>query len=209
MHEGPRTRQPGVRHVVVAPPGRVESRCVAEVLRATGITAETDVVGGSPDALVLLAVAETSTAGVAHWLHHTHPGVPLLLVVQDVSPRSLALARAIRAQAVLAETASGAQLRQSLDAMVRGETCVPSPVPASRTDDPLDQLTDRERQVFAMLADGRPDSEIAGVLGISVNTVRTHVQHVRTKLEAPHRQAVAVMAQRRARKAERFGQVRS
>jgi len=44
------------------------------------------------------------------------------------------------------------------------------------------QLTDREREVLARLAEGCASEDIAGHLGISRNTVRTHVQSILAKL---------------------------
>ena len=47
----------------------------------------------------------------------------------------------------------------------------------------LDRLTARERQVLQQMSDGLTRREIAAQQGISVNTVRTHVQRILTKLE--------------------------
>lgn len=42
-------------------------------------------------------------------------------------------------------------------------------------------LTEREREVLALLASGETDQEIAGMLGISVRTVRSHLDRIRAK----------------------------
>jgi DNA-binding NarL/FixJ family response regulator len=47
----------------------------------------------------------------------------------------------------------------------------------------LDSLTFRERQVLAGMAEGLSRPEVALRLHLSVNTVRTHIQHVLAKLE--------------------------
>jgi DNA-binding NarL/FixJ family response regulator len=53
----------------------------------------------------------------------------------------------------------------------------------SKSDEsPLAALTVRERQVLDCLADGAGRSEVAARLHISVNTVRTHLQNIMTKL---------------------------
>jgi RNA polymerase sigma factor (sigma-70 family) len=53
-------------------------------------------------------------------------------------------------------------------------------------------LTDRERAVLRLLADGRSNDAIAAELGISTETVRTHLRKAMTKLDADTRtQAVA------------------
>jgi DNA-binding NarL/FixJ family response regulator len=48
----------------------------------------------------------------------------------------------------------------------------------------VDALTPREREVLNAMADGLTRREIADRLFLSVNTVRTHVQHVLAKLDA-------------------------
>ena len=57
-------------------------------------------------------------------------------------------------------------------------------------------LTPREREVLALLADGASGSDIARVMSISVNTVRTHVQSILTKLQVHSRLEAATFAVR-------------
>ena len=47
----------------------------------------------------------------------------------------------------------------------------------------LAALTDREREVLQLLAEGRTTKEIAGAFGVSVKTVDTHRHHVMDKLQ--------------------------
>ena len=49
---------------------------------------------------------------------------------------------------------------------------------------PHQQLTDRERQVLALVGTGLAAPAIATELGIRTSTVRTHIEHCRTKLGA-------------------------
>lgn len=56
------------------------------------------------------------------------------------------------------------------------------------------QLTQREREVLALLAAGATGREIAARLSISTNTVRTHVQSILTKLQVHSRLEAAVFA---------------
>jgi two-component system nitrate/nitrite response regulator NarL len=57
-------------------------------------------------------------------------------------------------------------------------------------------LTPRERQVLQMLARGNGGKDIARELAISVNTVRTHVQSILTKLQVHSRLEAAAFAVR-------------
>ena len=55
-------------------------------------------------------------------------------------------------------------------------------------------LTARELQVADLIADGLTNAEIARTFGVSVRTVDTHVEHVRTKLGVRARAQIAVWA---------------
>lgn len=59
---------------------------------------------------------------------------------------------------------------------------------------PLDVLTDRERDVLALVAKGLSNAEIGAQLYISPATVKTHVARVLTKLDARDRAQLIVIA---------------
>jgi DNA-binding CsgD family transcriptional regulator len=48
-------------------------------------------------------------------------------------------------------------------------------------------LSDREREIVALLAGGASDAQIAGRLVLSVNTVRSHLERIRDKTGARRR----------------------
>jgi DNA-binding NarL/FixJ family response regulator len=54
-----------------------------------------------------------------------------------------------------------------------------------RRADPLDELTVREREVLALMAEGLTDRGIAERLYLTPNTVETHIRHVIAKLGLP------------------------
>jgi DNA-binding NarL/FixJ family response regulator len=49
-------------------------------------------------------------------------------------------------------------------------------------DDTYDLLTDREREVLQLIAEGRTNKEVAGLLMVSLTTVETHRTHILQKL---------------------------
>ena len=53
--------------------------------------------------------------------------------------------------------------------------------------DDYERLTDREKQVLKLVAEGRSNKEVAGLLGISVKTAMSHREHVMEKLRAHNR----------------------
>jgi two-component system nitrate/nitrite response regulator NarL len=57
----------------------------------------------------------------------------------------------------------------------------------------LKQLTEREREILQLLAEGESNKAIALTLGISNDTVKQHVRHILTKLNLTSRVEAAVM----------------
>jgi DNA-binding NarL/FixJ family response regulator len=70
---------------------------------------------------------------------------------------------------------------------------------ARRSTGPLDQLTGREREVLAMMAEGRSNHSIATELVVTERAVEKHVTSIFAKLNLPataddHRRVLAVLA---------------
>lgn len=103
------------------------------------------------------------------------------------------------------------RLLEGLEHLVAGEDgwCSPEVVkvlmkgipalnpPAVEPEEPA--LSDREEDVLAELARGKTNEQIAGELGISLNTVKSHVKRIFHKLDLSNRVAVATWALRRKR----------
>jgi DNA-binding NarL/FixJ family response regulator len=71
-------------------------------------------------------------------------------------------------------------------------------VAARRVDDPLDALSSREREVLALMAEGRSNSAISRELWVTEGTVEKHVRSILMKLRLPesdevHRRVLAVL----------------
>jgi DNA-binding NarL/FixJ family response regulator len=64
--------------------------------------------------------------------------------------------------------------------------------------DQSDMLTGREREILQLLADGMSNADVAGKLFISQETVKSHVRHILTKLEADTRTHAVAIALREA-----------
>jgi DNA-binding NarL/FixJ family response regulator len=67
-----------------------------------------------------------------------------------------------------------------------------------RHSDPLDRLTPREREVLALMAEGRSNTAIAEALVVTESAVAKHINSIFTKLDLPpdeadHRRVLAVL----------------
>ncbi|HEY6099439.1 MAG TPA: response regulator transcription factor [Anaeromyxobacter sp.] len=92
---------------------------------------------------------------------------------------------------------AGAELANAIRAVHKGglvldpevaRTAMEESGPAAPgADDPYEALTDREKQVLKLVADGRSNKEVAEVLGISVKTAMSHREHVMEKLGVHNR----------------------
>lgn len=71
-------------------------------------------------------------------------------------------------------------------------------VAARRAEDPLEDLSAREREVLALMAEGRTNAGIARQLWVTESTVEKHVHSILIKLRIPetgddHRRVLAVI----------------
>ena len=100
-----------------------------------------------------------------------------------------------------------AAITEFLDALARvagGGTVLDPEVVAQllvrrRRDDPLRELTAREREVLGLMAEGMSNTAIARKLVVSDGAVEKHVRNIFTKLQLPpddeqHRRVLAVLA---------------
>ena len=92
----------------------------------------------------------------------------------------------------------------TLQRVVRGGSAVDPElvqelVAARRAEDPLDVLSPREREVLALMAEGRSNAGISRQLWVTEGTVEKHVRSILIKLRLPetddaHRRVLAVLA---------------
>jgi two-component system response regulator DevR len=123
------------------------------------------------------------------------PGTAVLIFTA-FSERSL-LARGLEsgAKGYILKEAPHETLLRAVERVARGEGYVdPALMPAFLAGkDQTEMLTAREREILQLLADGMSNADVASKLFISQETVKSHVRHILTKLEADTRtQAVAI-----------------
>ena len=123
-----------------------------------------------------------------------------VLIFTAYSERSL-LSRGLEsgAKGYILKEAPHETLLRAIEKVAGGETYVdPALMPAFFTKDREDMLTSREREILKLLADGMSNSDVAGKLYISQETVKSHVRHILTKLEADTRTHAVAIALREA-----------
>jgi DNA-binding NarL/FixJ family response regulator len=166
----------------------------------------------SPDvAIVDVRMPPTQTdegAEAAETIRAEHPDVGVLLLSQTVETR-----RALR---LFSEHPAGfgyllkdrvVEVDDFLDAVrrvARGGTALDPEVIAQlvgrhRPGDPLAELTEREREVLALMAEGRSNQGIGRKLFLSPKTIETHIHGIFRKLgletvSDDHRRVLAVLA---------------
>ena len=101
-----------------------------------------------------------------------------------------------------------AELVQAIRTVTAGEIWVspavlsrmlPAVLPAANgttSENRLHLLTDREREVLALMVDGLPNAAIAEHLHLSIHTVRTHVHNLQKKLNVHSKLAAIAFAHR-------------
>ena len=143
----------------------------------------------------------------AHAIRSSHPATGVLVLSHYVESRyamRLLEEHPERCGYLLKERVS--DLAVLLDALRRidDDECVLDPtivarlIRRSREDSPLDELSPRELEVLALMAEGHSNEGICNLLFLSPKTVQTHVGHILAKLgigDTPdyHRRVLAVL----------------
>jgi DNA-binding NarL/FixJ family response regulator len=130
----------------------------------------------------------------------------LMLTVSEEEPDLYAALR-VGAAGYLLKDMPPDELIEAVLAVARGEPRIAQAMasrmlvelgggPPRDSDDPIDRLSDREREVLGLLAEGLRNKEIAERLVISEATVKTHVRRVLEKLRFRNRSEAAAFAAR-------------
>jgi DNA-binding NarL/FixJ family response regulator len=133
-----------------------------------------------------------------------HPAARVVVFGAPAEPRTISAAFAEGAAAYCTHTASGLDLevaiRQSFESSIYLATGrVPSSGNgAAKTEEPeasARELTNRERQILQLVAEGRSNSQVARTLWITEQTVKFHLSNIYRKLEVANRTEASRWAQ--------------
>jgi DNA-binding NarL/FixJ family response regulator len=199
---------------------------IASMLRAAGY----EVVGEVGDAESLLELVERARPDLAivdirmpptftdegvraaEEIRTRHPGTAVLVLSQyldsEFAIELISKGKGGIGYLLKERVASGAAFTDAVQRVVDGEAVIDPDVVArlmtrARERDPLEQLSDREREVLALMAEGRSNSALCQLLSLSPKTIEAHVRSICTKLglessAADHRRVLAVLAYLRA-----------
>jgi DNA-binding NarL/FixJ family response regulator len=128
----------------------------------------------------------------ARALKEIHPETRVLLVSGGFTPPAVRRALLARVSGIVEKSSGLAELEKALDAVAAGQShygdavlkILPEVVAAKPEPQPLESLTERERAVLCLIADGLSTKEIAEKLKISARTADVHRMHIMTKLDA-------------------------
>ncbi|WP_416981358.1 response regulator [Streptomyces sp. T028] len=134
-----------------------------------------------------------------------HPGVAVVMLTMYGEDEFVFSALRAGAHGYLLKGAQQEDVIRTIGAVARGDAVFgpdvaprvlrtfTDPRPATG---PFPQLTDREREVLALLANGWPNTRIARRLALTPKTVANHVSNILTKLQAPDRTTAILKARR-------------
>jgi DNA-binding NarL/FixJ family response regulator len=198
----------GVIRVVIADDTALLRQGVARLLTEAGM----QISGEAVDAAELMRLVEAEQPDVAIVdirmpPTHTDEGLVAAALIRERHPRTgvLVLSQYVEIEYVLRlvegndggcgyllkdRVLSAAELVSAINRIAAGEVVVDHELVDTllrrrRETNPLDELTNREREVIALIAEGLTDRGIAERLWVTPATVETHVRHILRKLSLP------------------------
>lgn len=185
----------------------------SELVVASDFGQALDLATQNPD--IALIIAEPSCPGITSMedfrlLINRLAETPLILFSHFNGRQDMLRALEIGAAGLLSKNASEGEIRKALETVVAGEVYLPRSIlkdssETNQTSTPfLDEhgdtmgsianLTDRQRQVLALLARGMSNMRIATEMGLSENTVRIHISAILRTLRLDNRTQAALLA---------------
>jgi len=149
-----------------------------------------------PD-IVLLDIAMPGLGGLEATLEikKTNPDIKILILSQYDDREYVSRLIKAGVSGYILKHAVGTDLISSIRAVARGEFYLYSAIASSvigdylskgesaAAEDPYERLTDREKQVLKLIAEGHTHKDIANLLDISVKTVISHYTNFQEKLD--------------------------
>jgi DNA-binding NarL/FixJ family response regulator len=144
----------------------------------------------SPPACVILAASriDADFGEVVAKVHSRVPTAPILTVSRRAGAGDVRRAIGFGVDGVVLERRIDSALAPVVEAVRNGQTSVPS---ARRTEIDAEVLTQREREVLALVAQGMSNAELAAELYLTESTVKSHLSSAFGKLNVSSRHEAA------------------
>lgn len=191
------------------------SRFAVVVGEAAEGAAVVDVVASTRPDVVVMDIDMPDVDGVeaTRRLLSAEATTKVLILSASDDPADVSRALKAGASGYLLKTSDSADIRDAVKRVAAGELVLPptlasvvlselrgdqAPPARRRADDPLEQLTEREREILALMAQGCSNQAIAGRLHLSPKTVEAHSGAIFSKLgvdasPTAHRRVLAVV----------------
>jgi NarL family two-component system response regulator LiaR len=139
---------------------------------------------------------EATKAILADW-----PEAKIIIVTSFIDDEKVYPAIEAGAAGYLLKTSTAHEIADAIRATQRGERVLEPEVTTKMMDrltnrTPIlhDDLTNREKEVLLLIAEGKSNQEIADELFITLKTVKTHVSNILSKLEVEDRTQATIYA---------------
>lgn len=148
-----------------------------------------------PDLMLLdLSMPRMNGLSVLLEAKEFHPGIKILVLTIHRAEERVKEAFAAGADGYCSKNDSRRELLLAIDSVLAGNTYLSPTISktvvagflsnhaAEAPDDPWDQISQREREILKLLAEGYPNAKIGELLFISVKTVEKHRSNIMDKL---------------------------
>jgi two-component system, NarL family, response regulator NreC len=195
----------GLRSLIESQPGFTVVGEAADGLEALRLCDE-----WHPDAIILdVAMPRLNGIEVAERVQKLQPAPSVIILSMHADESYIIRALAAGARAYLLKEATDEDLVPALRAVAAGKPFFSPSVTAVLIEDYVRQLqargltdsyhllTDREREVLQLLAEGRSNKEVAVLLDVGVSTVETHRANLMQKLNLHNTAEIVLYAVRK------------
>ncbi|MCF8070132.1 MAG: response regulator transcription factor [Desulfobacterales bacterium] len=150
-----------------------------------------------PDIILMdIAMPELNGVEATRQIMKTNPEIKIIILSMHSNERFISEVFSMKASGYLLKDSSGSEIIKAIRAVLNGKTYMSPAVSRKlvdeyislkdgkpRTEDLYDKLTNREREVFQMIAEGKSTREIATILCVSISTIKTHRTNITDKLK--------------------------
>ena len=173
---------------------------------SSGVDALRNCIDLQPDIAVIGEILPDLTiVEAAKEIRRSVRGIRFLFLIRDGSADMLSLLSGMDSVGAVRQSCDIAEFLTALRSIIRGERYISSEVieylkkPFSDgpvSDDPLEYITQREREVLYWVSHGLTNKEISERIFLSEKTVKNHVSHILKKLDLSDRTKAAAFAWR-------------